>query len=250
MVSYIVRRFAVGYLPRDLAPVEVDRRDTTVWRPDERQPLHFQWLSLLAVRAGDDAPDEVHVRLIRLRPDEAQRRHLSARENVEQSGLGIVRPAWPIGAGRGVRQHQRGARSVPDTGDRGCEQRADLVLRHQRLCLRAQLGRKVDQVVHRHALALERRRLGDERLRQAGLLAGNIRLLDRALLDRPHRLARPAVEDVEPALLGRLRHHWDVLAIDCDVCQNRRARDVEVPDSMVYELVVPSELARAQVGRH
>ena len=62
-----------------------------------------------------------------------------------------------------------------------------------------------------------RRRLGRERLRRRRLLAGDVGLRHRTLLDRPHRLAGNAVEDVEERLLARHRHGLDRLAVDVDV---------------------------------
>ena len=58
-----------------------------------------------------------------------------------------------------------------------------------------------------------------------------------------------AIEDVEPALLGRLRDGLDLSAVDRDVGEDRRARNVPVPDVVVDELVVPVALAGLQVQR-
>src|SRR6185312_16127968 len=40
---------------------------------------------------------------------------------------------------------------------------------------------------------------------------------------------------------------FDRPAVDVDVDQNRRARDVEVPDAVVHELVVPLLLAGVEI---
>ena len=66
---------------------------------------------------------------------------------------------------------------------------------------------------------------------------------DRALLDRPDGLTGDAVEDIEPALLRRLRDGLDRASVDGDVGEDRRARDVEVPDAVMHELIVPFALA-------
>ena len=91
------------------------------------------------------------------------------------------------------------------------------------------------------------RRLGGEGLRRRIPLARHRALLDRALFDRPHRLAGLAIEHEHEALLGRLRDRRDLLAVDGDVDQDRRARDVVVPDRMVDELEVPDALAGLQI---
>ena len=56
-----------------------------------------------------------------------------------------------------------------------------------------------------------------------------------------------AIEHEDPALLGRLRDRLDRLAVDGDVGEDRRARDVVVPDRMVDELEVPEALAGLQI---
>ena len=107
--------------------------------------------------------------------------------------------------------------------------------------------REVDDVGFEKPLPLERRRLGGEGLRRRVPLARHRALLDRPLFDRPHRLAGPAIEDEHPALLGRLRDGLDRLSVDRDVREDRRARDVVVPDAVVHELVVPDALAGLQI---
>ena len=52
-------------------------------------------------------------------------------------------------------------------------------------------------------------------------LAGNVAGRHGALLDGPYRLAGDAVEDVDPALLGRLRDRLYLAAVDGDVGQDR-----------------------------
>ena len=73
-------------------------------------------------------------------------------------------------------------------------------------CLRRrlQLRREIERVVQRHALLGEGRRLGRQRLRRPGVLAGDVARRHRPLLDRPHRLAGDAIEDEREALLGEL----------------------------------------------
>src|SRR5262249_42015961 len=46
-----------------------------------------------------------------------------------------------------------------------------------------------------------------------------------------------------------LRHGLDGATIDADVRQNRSARDIEIPDAVVHELVMPFSLAGFQIDR-
>ncbi len=97
------------------------------------------------------------------------------------------------------------------------------------------------------ALSIERRRFGGEGLCRRVPFARHRALFDGALFDRPHRLAGLAIEDEHPALLGWLRDRLDRFAVDGDVHQDRRARDVVVPDAVMHELVVPDALAGLQI---
>ncbi len=69
------------------------------------------------------------------------------------------------------------------------------------------------------------------------------------LFNRPHRLSVRAVEGVDPALFRRLRERLDSSSVDRNVGENRRARNIPVPDAVVDELVVPDPLAGFQVER-
>ena len=132
-------------------------------------------------------------------------------------------------------------------GDRRRVDRTDLEVLQDLQSFRPQRRREVDHEVFRHALALERGRLGGEGLRRRIPLSRQRALLDRTLFDRPHRLAGLAIEHKHPTLLGRLRNRRDPLAVDRDVDQHRRAGDVVIPDRMVHELVVPDALAGLQI---
>ena len=92
-------------------------------------------------------------------------------------------------------------------------------------------------------------RVERERLRRRVPLAGHVALLDRPLFDRPDRLSGHAIEDEEERLLGRLRQRLDRLAVDGDVREDRRARDVVVPDPVVHRLIVPLPLTGLQIDR-
>ena len=82
------------------------------------------------------------------------------------------------------------------------------------------------------------------------LLHRHVGLFDRPLLDRPDRLAGRAIEDIEPALLRRLRDDLAHAAVDHDVGEDRRARQVPIPDAVMNELVVPLALAGLEIDGH
>ncbi len=72
-------------------------------------------------------------------------------------------------------------------------------------------------------------------------LARHVGLADRPLLDRPDRLAVRAIEDEDERLLRDLGDGLDRLAVDGDVDQDRRGREVVVPDVVMDQLVVPDD---------
>ena len=80
-------------------------------------------------------------------------------------------------------------------------------------------------------------------------LARHVRpLRDRPLLDRPDRLARDAIEDVDEALLAHLGYRPDGSAADRDVHQVGVRREVVVPQAVVHGLEVPHALPRLDVN--
>ena len=92
-------------------------------------------------------------------------------------------------------------------------------------------------------LVLEGRGLGGERLGRRQHLPLEISVgLHFALLDGPDRLAGGAVEDVGETLLADLRERLDRPAVDLDVDESRRGREVVVPDPVVDRLEVPDPL--------
>ncbi len=70
---------------------------------------------------------------------------------------------------------------------------------------------------------------------------------DRPLLDRPHRLAGHAVEDVHEGLLAGLGDRLDVAPVDPDVEQVAGGRKVVVPEAVVHRLEVPDPLSGLDV---
>ena len=88
-------------------------------------------------------------------------------------------------------------------------------------------------------------RLRRNRLRLRRLLARHVALQHRRLDDRPDRLARRAIERVDPALLRRLRDRLPPLPVHRDVHEVRRHRRVVVPDVVMHHLEMPLPLARS-----
>ena len=111
------------------------------------------------------------------------------------------------------------------------------------------LGRheRVD-VVRRERLPRERLRLGRERLRRRRHLAGDLALRDRALFDRPQRLAgqrarrRRGTRSCPPA-----RRCRRVAPVVSDGEELGRGGEVVVPEVVVHGLEVPLALAGARV---
>src|SRR5439155_24222612 len=86
-----------------------------------------------------------------------------------------------------------------------------------------------------------------KRLRRRVPLARHVAFLDRSFFDPPDGMAGHPVEDVEDALLGRLRDRLDRTAAHVDVGEDRGRGDVMVPQGVVYELKMPLPLARLQI---
>ena len=68
--------------------------------------------------------------------------------------------------------------------------------------------------------------------------------------DRPHRLARHAIEHVRVRLLRELHDGFDAPAVDGDVREDRRRGVVAIPDVVMDDLEVPDALAGARVEAH
>ena len=116
------------------------------------------------------------------------------------------------------------------------EERPDLVALDDLERFRAQRRREVDQVVDRHALPIERRRLGRERLRRAG-----------PLLRAPSTAAPAAPRSARSARRSRdSSTNRNACFVGCasaltrrpfmdHVEQDRRARQVVVPDAVMRQ---------------
>ena len=86
MIADVVRRLTVRNLPEQRALLQIDRRDSTVRRLDQRQPLHRR-RDVGGLRVGGVlglAPDECHVRRLLgtlFARHESERRNLGVRED-------------------------------------------------------------------------------------------------------------------------------------------------------------------------
>ena len=87
------------------------------------------------------------------------------------------------------------------------------------------------------------------RLRRRIPFAGHVALRHGDLRDRPHRLAGLTIQHEQQALFGRLRQRFDGPAILDGVDENRRRRNVVIPQRMMRRLEVPTPFARADVDR-
>src|SRR6185436_3587363 len=123
------------------------------------------------------------------------------------------------------------------------EQRAANVRLDQLERPRLDLRRERNHVGIDETLMIESRGPGGERLRRRRLFTGDRRLRDRSLLDRPYRLAGPAIEYVDEPLLADLHHGIDPPSIHRDRAQRRRRREVVVPQTVVHRLEMPDALA-------
>ena len=57
-----------------------------------------------------------------------------------------------------------------------------------------------------------------------------------------------AVEHIQERLLGGLRQRLDGAAVDGDVHEHRRARDIHIPDAVMHQLVMPLANAGLQIN--
>ena len=167
--------------------------------------------------------------------------------NVQDVAFRIIRTAGPI---RHARGENRPIRSVGLTDDDRREERTDLELRDHLQRFRTKLGCEINKVIRRgNRSAPVSRRLGRNRLCGGVPLAWDLAFWHRTFLDWPDRLASYAIEGIQESLLRRLGKSFDGAAVACDIDQHRSARNVEIPDAMVDQLIVPLPLAGLQVHR-
>ena len=129
--------------------------------------------------------------------------------HVQHAGLGIGGGAAPVGAAKLARNGNlilRDAERRKDAFIARVSQNADdaRALRLVKIWVHVGFGELQPR---------ERRRLGRKRLGRRRLLAGHVALRHRPLLDRPDRLARDAIEDIQQSELRGLRDDVDRLAV-------------------------------------
>ena len=201
---------------------------------DERLPGRAQYVTNVGKALG--------------RLDEANREHGGVRCGREDRvGLRVVRRARPISAAIGRANRHCGVRTA-DLADHGRQKHGAQAIGLQLLQrLTPERRREIDHFVLGHRLSRVGRRLRREGLRRRGLLAGHVALGNGTLFDRPDGLSCHAVEDIQERFLAGKRDGFDGPAVNRDVCQNRRRREIVIPDRMVDDLEVPLLAARLQV---
>ena len=223
-----------GAHPHVLARIQVDGGDASVGRLDHRQAVHD------GGTVGEPAGVRVRrVLLFRLihRHDgrQAVGRHVQhARFRVHGRARPTRAAHQPWHGDHAFLGRRRKERTVVVLGDRV----------HGRL---AQLGREIDEIGFRQALALEGRRLRGEGLRGRGGFAGHRGRRGLPLLDRPDRLSCRPVEDIGESLLRDLDQRLDLAAVHHEVHQVRRGGQVIVPDAVMHHLEMPDPFARLGV---
>ena len=245
VVPYVLGRVAVGDLPRDLAGIQVDRGDPAPWRLEEREALG----PTPAAQPKTAAPDVVHVGDLGF-VDERDDARRGGRLHVQVPGLGVHRATRPVGASQRPGHHERALGASLHGHGRGRVQGAVVQLCKDLLGLGPQLGGEIDEVVGIHALTVVGGRPGGEGLGGGGAFAGNICLLHGSLLDGPHGLPRPPVQDEGEGLLGDQRDGLDRAPVNDQVHQDRGRGGVVVPDPVVDGLVVPDPLPGGRIQRN
>ena len=176
-------------------------------------------------------------------------RHLADVHHVgeHQAARGVVGQAVPVAAAERARE---GDHRAVEPGRRVDALGVHLVRRPQLLAEGGVLRREGVEVLRRVEVdAAERRRLQRERLRRPRLLARHGALGHRPLLHPEDRRAGHAVEDEEQRHLGQDGDGRDRLAVAAHVDERRRRRQVEVPQVVVDQLVVPLQRAGGHVER-
>src|SRR6478672_4684912 len=144
-----------------------------------------------------------------------------------------------------MRERRERSRRLADDGRQ--EHRPELIVLREFETLPLQIRREVDQIVFGDTCSRIRRRLRWNRLRRRGFFARHCRLRNRTLGYRPHWLTGNPIEHVQIAFFCRQRARLDPTAVYSDVGQQRRRRQVVVPDWMVSDLEVPLPLASLDV---
>src|SRR5580700_2230501 len=199
MIADNIWRLAMRNLPHNFTRVQIDGGNGRVRWFDQWQPLHGK-RNVTAIAASS------------ARRSRGARREWRIRAGV----LTRASPHARLLAGRpGDRgpERERGERSIQLALHRRREHWPDFVFRNNCQGLIAQRGCEVNQVVDGDTVAGVSGRLRRKWLGSRIPFARDITFFDWPLHDWPHRLASDAIEYIEEALFGGLRHGFYGAAI-------------------------------------
>ena len=131
-------------------------------------------------------------------------------------------------------------------------QTADVVTVQYHHRLFFQFRRVIDYIFLRQAVgddAIYRFRQSREWLGGGGVIAGDLGLEHRALLDGPNGFAGLPIEGEDEALLGVLDHRWYALAVHGEIHQHGWGGQVVIPLIAMVDLEMPATLAGLHVQR-
>src|SRR5262249_47751589 len=161
--------------------------------------------------------------------------------------LRIVARAGPIRTAISGAERQRGNWTARPAKGGWIKHRSHLEPLGDLERLASQSRREVDQIIDGNRLAGISRRLGRKRLRWRIPLTRYIALWNGTFFNRPNRLARHTIKDVQKGFLAWNSHRFNRSAVHVDVGEYRRGRKVIVPNRMVNNLEVPLPLACFQI---
>src|SRR5262245_6839148 len=235
----IARPVAVRFHPYMLTGIQIDRRDPPVRRLEERQPsrpAHKFSRSVL----------ESEVRAVRISRNQVRGESSSYRRYIQDASIGIECSTIPICAAHRSRQLERAFRVIrPVTLERWRSvQRPNHILFADGESLRSKFRREIDQIIHRDTLAFEWGRFSWKRLRRRSSFAGCGRDGNGTFLNRPDRLPCYAIKYENESFFRNLRDSFNVFAVDRDVAENGRSRQIVVPEVVMNSLKMPDSLAR------
>src|SRR5437660_1615953 len=125
-----------------------------------------------------------------------------------------------------------------------------MIFGHDGFRLLPQYGSEVHQLVNGSAVTAIGWWFRGKRLSRRIPFTWNVALFHRPFLDRPHRLSRDSIENIQKALFGRLGDGLDRPAFHRDISKNRGGRDVHVPQWVMHELEMPFPLPGFQIDAY
>ena len=165
----------------------------------------------------------------------------------QQSPGRVVGEAVPVAATKGTREGQHRAVRARWRED---ALRVHLVLVPELLAVGGVLRcERVEVLCRIERGPAERGRLQRKRLGGPRLLAGHVARRHRPFLHPEQRFARHAVEDEQQRHLREHRDGRNGLAVPLHVDEHRSGRQIEIPEIVVDQLLVPQELAGPGVER-